>query len=261
MHPSFPAPDELKVKWALEAKKEILKASREADCVVISHYHWDHFLPGELEVYRGKTLFAKNPNEYINESQRERALEFFSRLWRELGGVRLNLEKRVKTCFPDPAQSLRSVKLDMGEYNERRKELLEKGRKWFKRRVEAWKKWGVIPEVNLPEVKVVYPEGKAFRYGETTLRFTQPLFHGIEYSRLGWVFSTIIEHDGEKLIYTSDLNGPIIEDYADLIIAENPDYIILDGPMTYMLGYTLNLINLKRVIENVKRIVEEADFN
>jgi hypothetical protein len=30
--------------------------------------------------------------------------------------------------------------------------------------------------------------------------------------------------------------------------------------MTYMLGYTLNLINLRRVIENVKRIVKQVNF-
>ena len=32
------------------------------------------------------------------------------------------------------------------------------------------------------------------------------------------------------------------------------------GPMTYMPGYTLNLINFRRVLENVKRIVENVKF-
>jgi hypothetical protein len=73
------------------------------------------------------------------------------------------------------------------------------------------------------------------------------------------VFSTIIEHDGNTLIHTSDLNGPIIEDYAEMIIDENPDILILDGPMTYMYGYLLNKTNLNRAIENAKRIVEEID--
>ena len=52
----------------------------------------------------------------------------------------------------------------------------------------------------------------------------------------------------------------MIEDYAEMIVRENPSYIILDGPMTYMLGYTLNMVNFRRVLENAKRIVEEADF-
>ena len=31
--------------------------------------------------------------------------------------------------------------------------------------------------------------------------------------------------------------------------------------MTYMLGYMLNRINLRRAIENARRIVEEVDFD
>jgi len=109
-------------------------------------------------------------------------------------------------------------------------------------------------------VRVVYPEGREFAFGGTRLRFTGPLFHGIEFSRLGWVFATVIEHGGEKLIHSSDLGGPIIEDYADWIIEEDPTYLILDGPMTYMLGYTLNMVNFRRALANARRIVEEVDF-
>jgi predicted metallo-beta-lactamase superfamily hydrolase len=54
------------------------------------------------------------------------------------------------------------------------------------------------------------------------------------------------------------LNGPIIEDYAEFIIKENPDILILDGPATYMVPYTLNLINLRRAVENACKIVEKV---
>ena len=53
--------------------------------------------------------------------------------------------------------------------------------------------------------------------------------------------------------------GPIIEDYADFIIKENPSVLILDGPMTYMFGYLLNKINLNRAINNAVRIIKEVD--
>jgi predicted metallo-beta-lactamase superfamily hydrolase len=116
-----------------------------------------------------------------------------------------------------------------------------------------------IPEIDAGRVKFKFPEGKEFYFGATRLRFTKPLFHGIEFSRVGWVFATIVERKNEKLIHSSDLNGPIIEDYAEWIIKENPDILILDGPMTYMLGYTLNLINFKRTLDNAIRIIKEAD--
>ena len=116
-----------------------------------------------------------------------------------------------------------------------------------------------IPELKINGMEAKFPEGKKFRIGETELRFTKPLFHGIEFSKVGWVFATIIEYKGEKLIHTSDINGPIIEDYAEWIIKEKPDILILDGPPTYMLGYMLNKINLNRAIENAIKIIDESE--
>ena len=255
MHPSFPANYSKKIYWKLKGEREIKRASKQADWIVISHYHWDHFSRDE-KIYENKVLFAKNPNEYINDSQRERAINFFSSLLKE----ELKLEKQGKKRFEDPAEELKSLEKDFGDYQRRREELMKKGKKWFLNRVKKWKNFKLIPEGKFKQVKLIFPEGKEFKRGKTRVKFTKPLFHGIEYSRVGWVFSTVIKRGKEKLIHSSDLNGPIIEDYADWIIEENPTYLILDGPMTYMLGYTLNLINFRRVLENVRRIVEKVKF-
>ncbi|MFQ6090853.1 MAG: MBL fold metallo-hydrolase, partial [Candidatus Bipolaricaulia bacterium] len=40
---------------------------------------------------------------------------------------------------------------------------------------------------------------------------------------------------------------------------EGPNYLILDGPSTYLLGYMLNRTNLNRAIANAKRITENLD--
>ena len=258
MHPSFPASAAKKAYWYAKGRKAVINALKWADLVVISHYHWDHFIP-EPRSYIGKKLFVKNPNEYINDSQRKRAEEFFGKLF-ELVGIKKTAKKKRRKSYEDPCKRLRSVKLDFGDYQRRRKELLRLGRKWFKTRVERWGHYEPIPEVANKSIKLVFPEGKTFRFGPLKLRFTKPLFHGIEYSRVGWVFATIVEWKGKKLLPSSDLNGPIIEDYADWIIEENPTHLILDGPMTYMLGYTMNRTNFRRVLANAKRIVEEDDF-
>jgi predicted metallo-beta-lactamase superfamily hydrolase len=107
-------------------------------------------------------------------------------------------------------------------------------------------------------LEVKFAEDRELKLGRTRLRFTRPLFHGIEFSRVGWVFATVIEYDKEKLIHSSDLDGPIIEDYADWIIREKPDVLFLDGPLTYMLGYLTSKITLNRTIENATQIVEKA---
>ena len=258
MHPSFPATLSRKLYWKLKGKRAIVKASEEADWIVISHYHWDHFLPRDLKIYKNKVLLVKNPNEYINDSQRKRALNFLSSLLEKFGELKFGKQERKR--FEDLGEKLRSTKKDFGDYGKRRKELLEKGKRWFEKRAERWRNFKVIEEGKFKEVELIYPEGKEFKMGKTKIRFSKPLFHGIEYSRVGWVFSTLIEYGKEKLLHSSDLNGPMIEDYADWIIKENPTYLILDGPMTYMLGYTLNLINFRRVLDNVKRIVKRVDF-
>ncbi len=258
MQPSFPATYEQKHAWYLEAKRRIRRYARKAQVIVISHYHWDHF-SREVELYTGKTIFAKNPNEYINDEQRRRALDFFSSLWKEHGRT-LELRKPRKKKFDDVADRLRSVCLDFGDYQKRREELLLKGKKWFEKRAEKWAKFRVIPEADFGTTRVVYPEGKEYSFGNTKLKFVGPLFHGIEYSRVGWIFLTRIEHEGEVFVHSSDVSGPIIEDYADLIVELDPTYLVLDGPPTYMFGYMLNRINLNRAVENATRIVREADF-
>ncbi len=258
MHPGFPAPKDAKVAWYEEGRKRIKLAARNADVVIISHYHYDHFTDFDREIYEGKVVLAKNPNEYINDSQRKRAEKFFENLFKAFGGD-LNgmLLDPIEKSYELP--ELASFSKEFGDYQKRRLELLEKGFKWFKSRARKWSKLKRIPEAELEGVKLKFADGRSFKFGRTKIRFSEPLFHGIEFSRLGWVVATVVEYEGVKLIHSSDINGPVIEDYAEWIIEENPDFLVLDGPMTYMLGYTLNLINFRRTLENAVRIVEEVE--
>jgi len=260
MHGSFPAPLEAKHKWCVQGFQAILRASTEADVVVITHYHYDHFTDFEERIYRGKVVLAKNPNRFINDSQRSRALNFYKHLYGseglDLDGV---LEEPEEPSLVDPMSELpHASSKSFGDYDSRRRELLAKGLKWFRRRAEKWRRYRRIPQLKLPNLEVRFADGGEFKLGELTLRFTKPLFHGIEFSRVGWVLGLVIEYGRRKLLYSSDVNGPIIEDYADWVVAEKPDVIVLDGPMTYMLGYTLNRINLGRALENAVRIVRES---
>ncbi len=257
MHPSFPAPLAKKVYWTLRAKREIKKAAREASVVIISHYHYDHFTDFDASIYRKKLILAKNPNEYINDSQRERAEHFYGNLFRYFGKPGELPETRRE--YPDPMSQLpKASRKDFGNYSKRRKELLNQGLKWFRKRVEKWRGYEPIPEGKMKTGELRWAEGREFRFGKTRVRLVGPLFHGIEFSRVGWVFATVIQRGKEKFIHSSDLNGPIIEDYADWIASEKPDVLILDGPMTYMLGYTLAQTTLKRCVENALRILDSA---
>jgi len=262
MQPGFPAPKDLKRKWLREAREAIKRASGKADAIVISHYHYDHFTDFDEELYRGKVILAKDPNKYINSSQRERAERFYNNLVNAFGKRRLEdlLEKPRKESYPDPLEDLPLARSrDYGEYSERKRELLELGRKWFKKRVQEWNNSPRIPELVFDDCRVKFADSKTFKRGNTVIKFSKPNFHGIEYARVGWVVSIEIIYGDEKLIHTSDLEGPVIEDQAEWIIGENPNVLIVDGPSTYLIPYMLNLINLRRAIENMRRIVRNVD--
>ena len=258
MQPSFPASRARKMLWKERGARAIRKASKLAKVVIITHYHYDHFFPRDMQLYRGKILLAKNPNCYINDSQRKRAVEFYTRISQTYGEKISLFEPPSPGIYPNPMDFLPLARSkDFGDYNRRRKELLALGLRWFNSRVKRWNRYRRIRELNLERVKIRWCDGKTFNFGETSLRFTQPLFHGIEFSRVGWVVAVVIEHKREKLLYSSDLNGIYIEDYAELIARENPDALILDGPPTYM-GFMLTRTNLQRCIENACRVLNAA---
>lgn len=255
MQPSYPLSDEEKLSLLNQAFHAIFKASEEADHIVITHYHHDHYLTYP-ELYEGKLILLKGPNLWINLSQWERAREFIAGLAAAREGSLPEGQKLDPLELEDPLEGLEiATTKDFGGYQRRREELLRMGKERFEKLKRLWMSRPWVEEGALKRMEIVIADGKKIKIGETMVRFTKPLFHGIEYSTTGWVIAVVVEHGGEKLIYSSDLEGPTIEDYAEWIISEGPDYLILDGPSTYLLGYMLNRTNLNRAIANAKRIV------
>ncbi len=261
MHPSFPADWEDKVRWVEEGYSEVLRAAGEADVVIITHYHYDHFTDFDRRLYEGKLLIIKDPNTFINESQRGRVVNFLTNLLSEFGGP--DLEELLKPpevrSFRNPMDGLKlATSKDFGNYSRRRAELLRKGLKWFENLSRKWVSRGWVREFKLGDVvEVRFGDGREFKFGDLRVSLSGPRFHGIEFSRVGWVTSVVIRCCGYVIYYTSDLNGPIVEDYAEDIIKVGPDLLILDGPPTYLLGYTMNKTNLERAVENAVRILKE----
>ena len=260
MQPSFPASWAKKLYWYERAQLAIKRAAKHADVVVVSHYHYDHFTDFDRKLYEGKLLLAKNPNNHINDSQRGRAERFFGNLCHAFGKIKLEevMQEHKPKTYGNPLDEIPHARdKDFGDYNRRRKELFKKGLKWFQGRVNNWNSNKLIPELKFKNIEVKYPEGKEFKFAHTKLRFTSPLFHGIEFSRVGWVFATVVECGKEKLIHSSDLSGIYIEDYAEWLIQENPRVLILDGPPTYM-AFMLIRTNLNRCIENACEVIERS---
>lgn len=243
MHPRYPAPDELKSHYLGLAVEALKRAAARATHIAVTHYHYDHFRPDLPELFRGKVLWVKDPNRWINRSQWGRSRDFLSILASEWG-LELPEAPPRREVYPDPLEGLPGAR-EAGAPESLR-------RRWRKRFLELARLWGRGPWV--PEEafggRVVYADGKAFRIGDTLVRFTEPLFHGVEYAGPGWVLGVIVEHGGRKLLYSSDLQGPVIEDYARWIADEGADILVLDGPATYLRGPLQSAETLGRAIRN-----------
>jgi predicted metallo-beta-lactamase superfamily hydrolase len=102
-----------------------------------------------------------------------------------------------------------------------------------------------------------YSDGTEFSFGKTKIQFSKPVYHGTN-PRLGYVTEVSIKEGDFCFVFTSDVEGPSINDQAKFILDENPNLLYLDGPMTYMLGYRYSKASLEQSIKNIIRIFEKT---
>jgi predicted metallo-beta-lactamase superfamily hydrolase len=112
--------------------------------------------------------------------------------------------------------------------------------------------------------KLEVADGKTFLLGKTTIRFSEPVFHGPENSFLGWVLMTTIEYQGEKFMFAPDIQGPISARTLEIILQEKPNMILLGGPPTYLVGFKVDekqvqigLTNLREIVKHVETTILE----
>jgi hypothetical protein len=108
----------------------------------------------------------------------------------------------------------------------------------------------------LPE-SIEYCDGRSFAFGETELVFSKPVYHGTN-PRLGYVTEVAICDGEECFVFSSDVEGPSIDEQADFILRQNPSIVYIDGPMSYMLGYRYAQASLDKSAENLVKILEET---
>lgn len=101
-------------------------------------------------------------------------------------------------------------------------------------------------------------DGKVFKFGNTQLRFSDPVFHGIENSALGWLLMTTIECDDERLLFASDVQGPMHNHTMKKIIAERPKLIIIGGPPVYLTGFRVREEYVQQGMKNLERLVRRV---
>jgi len=187
-------PHQVEVDRLKELAKKIVEKAREADVIVVTHYHYDHHDPGYVvpkEIYQGKVIYIKDPNSFINPSQgRVRAPKFL----RSIGG----LPKEVS-----PA------------------------------------------------------DGKEFRVGNTRIRFSGPVPHGADV-RLGYVIQVAVSDGDGTVLFTSDVEGMPSEQHVKFTLDVKPNWIIVDGPLSYLLGYALTEEQLQASLRNLELVAKNG---
>ncbi len=112
--------------------------------------------------------------------------------------------------------------------------------------------------------KLEFADGKTLAFGETLLKFSRPVSHGLPNTPLGWVLMTTVEHDGEKVLFASDVQGPMDNAAFEIVLAEKPRLLIVGGPPLYLADFRVDdreilrgLKNLETLVKNVPVVVVE----
>ena len=181
-------PHPIEEKRRTECWERIVARTKEADLIIITHYHQDHFNPDHPEIFRGKDVWLKDNESHINYHQKIRA-----------------------------------------------DSLLEKIRS--------------IAET------IEIADGRDLNLGTTRITFSPPLAHGRS-EKLGFVISVAIEA-GKTFLFTSDVQGMVLDEQADFVLKREPETVYLDGPNTPMLGYKYFEEDLRRSLENIFRLIDQ----
>ena len=103
--------------------------------------------------------------------------------------------------------------------------------------------------------EIEYADNRVYKFGGTEIAFSKPVPHGSTATR-GYVVEAAIEA-GEAFVHTSDVQGPLLEEQVDFIVARRPETLFVDGPSTY-LDSQLTQIELRKANENLVKIIGEA---
>jgi len=267
LQPGFPLSSEEKASLREKAYERILRYGVSSDVVVITHYHYDHHVhPSRLEemakLFKGKTLLVKDPNQWINRSQRKRAFVFLSKLHQMLGGHEpfdSMLKSPRFTMRNDPFENHPKTTALWQKAEGKKMMVYQAKKRWFNKIVESWRQNKWIGNFKTGDTEVILADGKEFTFGNTKICFSRPMFHGQFLDNIGWVLGFTVEHGNDKFLFTSDLQGPIIEEYADWIICSEPDLIIADGPPLYTYGFMIGKEDVDHVVNNMQTIIHEAE--
>lgn len=140
------------------------------------------------------------------------------------------------------------------------------GKKIFAKRIDSYinasqKERGALFYQEFKEkAEIIYCDDSIHEINGIKIKFSPPFPHGPLGIKLGYVIMVSVE-ENEKILFASDVQGPVYEKAKDYIINEEPSLIIMDGPPSYFLGWRFSQNNLEKAEKNLIEIMEKLDCN
>jgi uncharacterized protein len=106
--------------------------------------------------------------------------------------------------------------------------------------------------------RLEFADGRSFVFGGTKVRFSEPVFHGVEGSGLGWVLMTVVEVGDERFVFAPDVQGPMFTPTLDRLLAEFPQLVVVGGPPTYLEAFRVKPEDIETGLRNLERLVENV---
>ncbi len=109
-----------------------------------------------------------------------------------------------------------------------------------------------IPSIKKIAGEILYADNRSYSFGDTTLSFSRPVPHGADATR-GYVVEVCVEA-GESFLFTSDVQGPLLDEHVEFILEKRPETLFVDGPSTYIRS-PRSEVELRRANEYLKGII------
>ncbi|MGC9208667.1 MAG: MBL fold metallo-hydrolase [Nitrososphaeria archaeon] len=104
----------------------------------------------------------------------------------------------------------------------------------------------------------IFADGMTINAGKVKIRISDPIPHGREGSRTGYVIGISIKHKGYSMTYLPDVQGPLSKAAVKFATETKPDVIIVGGFPYYLLGYAFDEDDLKLSKELLQEIVKRT---
>lgn len=137
------------------------------------------------------------------------------------------------------------------------------GKEIFAKRIDSYinksqqGRGSLFKEIFENKANIIYCDDMEYEIEGYKIKFSPPFPHGPT-AKLGYVIMVGIEGK-EKILFASDVQGPVNEKAKEYIIEEMPDILIMDGPPSYFLGWRFSQENLKKAEENLIEIMEKVE--